>query len=270
MPLQKRARGSNADAILQSTRSVARTSYKPVARIPQTKINYEPKEAGRGAERLATPNPQEIHHRSLQGPSFQQGWVVEPAEGQTTLVEGSVEVEVVYPISSSEQQQQQQQGVKKFPFPKTFKPVHKALLASTPQDWSDGGINQIKCKLCPDTELKGWEEFKRHCGTAEAHPLNIMFCDNCGDFFARSDSLERHRAKPPAECRRFTPERRKEADKKHEETQKVHDEFMESLKRFVVTGEDIGMPFCEIIKEMYPVSSKKRVRRSRVDSEDAE
>ena len=46
-------------------------------------------------------------------------------------------------------------------------------------------------------------------------------------------------------------------------------EFMERLKRFVVTGEDIGTPFCEIIKEMYP-DSKKRTRRSGVDSEDAE
>ena len=179
MPLQKRARGGNADAILQSTRSVARTGHKPVAWVPESKSNNKPKEAGREAERLATPNPQEIHHRSLQGPGFQQGWVVEPAEGQPTLIEGSVEVEVMYPIGSSEQQQEQQ-GVKKFPFPKTFKPVHKALLASTPQDWSDGGIDQIQCKLCPGTELKGWEEFKRHCGTVEAHPFIIMFCDNCG------------------------------------------------------------------------------------------
>jgi hypothetical protein len=187
------------------------------------------------------------------------------------LVEGSVEVEVAHHIGSAEQRQQlEQERIKQLPFPKKFKPVHKALLAYTPQDWSAGGVDQIKCKLCPDTELKGWEEFKRHCCAAEAHPFKILFCDKCGDFFARSDSLERHCGNPPPECRRFTPERCKEADKKREETQKSHDEFMERLKRFMETGENIGTPFCEIIKEMYPESSKKRTRRSRVDSEDTE
>jgi hypothetical protein len=30
--------------------------------------------------------------------------------------------------------------------------------------------------------------------------LRISFCDRCGDFFARSDSLERHHRDLPAEC----------------------------------------------------------------------
>jgi hypothetical protein len=41
--------------------------------------------------------------------------------------------------------------------------------------------------------------FKRHSETAEVHPLKIYFCDDCGDFFARSDSLKRHREHLPAE-----------------------------------------------------------------------
>ena len=56
---------------------------------------------------------------------------------------------------------------------------------------------------------------------------------------------------------------------------------LERLKRFVTTGEDIGRcshrmafqigtPFCKIIKEMFPESSKKRTRRSTVDLKDAE
>ena len=96
MPPQKRTRGGEVYGIPPAT------CHNPVAGIPVTSFNSEPKEAGRGAERLAAPNPQEIHHRSLQEPSFQQGWVVEPAEGQPTLVEGSVEVEVVYRIGSPE------------------------------------------------------------------------------------------------------------------------------------------------------------------------
>jgi hypothetical protein len=67
------------------------------------KISNEPKEVGSGAERLAAPNLQEIHHRPMVGPSFQQGCGRKTAEGQLTLVEGSVEVEVVH-ISGTEQQ----------------------------------------------------------------------------------------------------------------------------------------------------------------------
>jgi hypothetical protein len=148
--------------------------------------------------------------------------------------------------------------------------VHRALLASTPEDWLAGGVDQIKCKLCPDAEVKGWGAFKRHCCAAEAHPFEILFCNKCGDFFARTDSLGRHCGNRPPECLRFTPERLEEASKKREETQRSHEEFMERLKRFVTTGDDIGTPFCQIIKEMYPASSKKRTRRNTVDSEDVE
>jgi hypothetical protein len=271
MPPQKRARGGKAREISKATRTVTRTGHKPVARIPQTWIIDEPKEAGSGAERLATPNPQEIHHRPMLGPSFQQGWGGEPAEEQPTLVEGSVEVEAVH-INSTEQQQQQQQKprAKRFPFPEKFEPVHRALLASTPRDWLAGGVDQIKCKLCPDAEVNGWEGFKRHCCAAEAHPSRILFCNRCGDFFARTDSLGRHCGNRPPECRRFTPERLEEASKKREETQRCHKEFMERLMRFATTGEDIGTPFCSIIKEMYPGSSKKRIMRNAVDLEDTE
>ena len=73
-PLQKRSRGNHTKGILKATRSADRARHKSVARIPITMIKYEPKEPGRGAERLATPNTQGVQHRPLQGPSFQQGW----------------------------------------------------------------------------------------------------------------------------------------------------------------------------------------------------
>ena len=57
-----------------------RTAFRRgLLRIPNTRINIELKEAGRGAERLAAPNAQRIQHRPLQGPSFQQGWVEQNA-----------------------------------------------------------------------------------------------------------------------------------------------------------------------------------------------
>jgi hypothetical protein len=44
--------------ILKAARSALRSHHKPAARIPKSRINREPKEAGRRAERLATPNSQ--------------------------------------------------------------------------------------------------------------------------------------------------------------------------------------------------------------------
>jgi hypothetical protein len=129
---------------------------------------------------------------------------------------------------------------------------HKALLASPHRDWSTrSSASSVRTQNSRGGKSSS---FKRHCGTAGAHPFNVLFCDNCRNFFARSDSLDRHREKPPAEVHAFTPERRKEANEKRGETPKSHDEFMERLKGFVATGEDIGTPFCEIIKEMYHVS----------------
>jgi hypothetical protein len=141
-----------------------------------------------------------------------------------------------------------------FKIPKKFKVEHKALLAATEADWARGAIREIKCRLCPDTELKKWEDFKRHCNTMEAHPLKISFCESCGDFFARVDSLERHRNNPPPECRSVAPER---AGAKRRETQKAHDEFLARLQEFLRTGEGIWMPFSQVIKLKYPKSSKK-------------
>lgn len=64
--------------------------------------------------------------------------------------------------------------------------------------------------------FKTSEDFKRHCNTKEKYPLKIFFCDDCGDFFACPDSLERHRRKPPAECLSVTCEK---ADEKRRDAE---------------------------------------------------
>jgi len=163
------------------------------------------------------------------------------------------------PVPQQQQQQQQQQEEAEneyFQFPRKFKPGYKALLAATQADWARGSIREIKCRRCPDATFRMWEDFKRHCDTTETHPLKIFFCDHCGDFFARCDSRDRHQNQPPAECRRVTLEK---ANEKRRETQTVHDEFIARLMEFLRTGEeDVEIPFSQIIKEMYPKSSKKR------------
>ncbi|KAF8477734.1 hypothetical protein DFH94DRAFT_91151 [Russula ochroleuca] len=263
MPPQKRARGG--DGVLKTARSTTRTRHKPVARIPISRINDKPKEAGRGAERLATPNAQGIYHQPLLGPSFQQGRAEQTLNGEPIWVEGRVGAEVMHHISSTVQQQQQEQEEEmvEFKIPRKFKTMHKALLVATEVDLARGVVQALKCRLCPNTTLKTWEDFKRHCDTAEKHPLDIWYCERCGDFFARKDALVRHGKKPPRECAGVKSE---EAATKRRETKRAHDEYIGRLKECLKTDEDIGVNFSQIIKEMYPDSSKKRMGGSEEQS----
>ena len=270
MPSQKRARDNKANGILKTVRSVSRTRHKAVVRIPEQSINWKPKETGRGAERLATPNQQGLHNRPLLGPNLQQGLAVEAAGGRLNWVEGSVEEEPVH-HDSGEVQQQQQEGEeakhehKHLKIIKKLKPEHKALLADT-QDGTPG--KEMRCRLCPNSRFKSWEGYKRHCTTSEAHPFNITFCDNCGIYFARADLLGVHRKNPPPQCvaARSEPEKVKE---KRIETERAHELFKEGLRNFLRTGEGIWIPFSQIMKGKYPDSVKKRARASGIVPKDA-
>jgi hypothetical protein len=253
MPPRERTGTGKATGIL-AARSAARTRRKPAARIPKTTKNGKPMEVGSGARKLAAPNSQGNHHLPLLGPRFPQGWAEEDADGRLIWVEGSVEEGVM------EQQREQVQEDKLFKIPQDFETVHEALLAATRADWARGAVKEIKCRLCPDARLNTWVRFRRHCETAEGHPLRIYFCDDCGDFFARNDSLKRHRENPPVECLNIPPGK---ADEKRRMTQNAHDEFIAKLEGCLGTGEDIGMPFSHIIKNKYPDSSKKRKRGGR-------
>jgi hypothetical protein len=143
---------------------------------------------------------------------------------------------------------------------KGIKERYRALLRGTSADWESGVtvIRQLKCQLCPGANFSNWEDFKRHCNTMEAHPLKILFCRYCGDFFARTDSLERHQRSRPPECFDITPD---EAEAKRRETKRVHEVFKERLERCLKTNEEIGTPFAQIIREMYPNSSKRGSRQ---------
>jgi hypothetical protein len=245
-PPQKRVRRDRENGILKATWSAPRTRRKPVARIPKQEMNDEHKEAGRGAWRLATPDSQGIHHQSLLGPSLQQGWAEEAADGQLIWVEGSVE-EVARCTDSTVQKQEEAQQ-EYFEIPRNFKPGFKALLLATQTDLACGMVRKIKCRLCPDAEFKKWSDFMRHCKCSEIHPLTIYFCDYCGDHFGRSDTRRRHCNHRPAECLQVAPE---EADKKRRVIQQAHDEYIKGL------SEGDTRSFSQIIKEKFPSSSKR-------------
>ena len=259
MPPQKRARGGKPNGILKAARSAPRTHRKSVARIPKPKINREPKEAGQEAGKLRIPDSQGIHHQSLSGPSLQQGWAAEAADGQLIWVEGSVE-DMVQGTDSIEQQQEEV-GQEGFEIPEDLKTGYQALLVATQVDWARGAVHQIKCRLCPGAKFKKWAEFKRHCDSTETHPLTIYFCERCGDYFARSDACQRHYENRLSRCLQVEHEK---ADAKRTATQRAHDQFIERLESFLTTGEeDVGMSFTKTIKDMFPDSSKKRIRGSR-------
>jgi len=92
-----------------------------------------------------------------------------------------------------------------FYIPKSLDTRQRALLEATSDDWARGSICVVKCRLCPDAGFGNFEVFKRHCNAAEAHPSSISFCMHCGDFFARSDSLDRHYKRRPLECHDVNP-----------------------------------------------------------------
>lgn len=256
VPPQKRARasGTTTKGILKAAQSAARTHHEPVARIPRTNVDNKPKAAGRGAERLATPSAQGIYRQPLSGPSFQQGWVVDAADGKPTWNEGNVDEEAAQHVDNTLGQHQEEMINKLFQIPRKFEPGHRLLLQASDADLARGAVQVIKCRLCPNKRLKNFKDFKRHCKFTETHPLVIHFCGRCGDFFARPDSLARHGQQLPPECTRVKPE---DAAKKRRATEEAHDEFFRKLEHGLKTGEDIGKSFSQIIKDKYPKSSKK-------------
>jgi hypothetical protein len=183
---------------------------------------------------------------------------VEAPNGKPSWVEGSVDEGAVHHIDSTVQQQHEE-ATELFVIPRIFRPVYRLLLQASEADFARGAVQAIKCRLCPDTKLKDFDQFKRHCKSSERHPLEIHFCDRCGDYFARSDALKRHCSRPPGECD-LSPEIVAE---KRRVTEEEYENFIWRLGHGLVTGDGVGKPFTEIMKEKFPDSSKKRSGGSR-------
>jgi hypothetical protein len=166
--------------------------------------------------------------------------------GQMIWVEGSVE-KVAHRTGSTVQHQEEAQQ-ECFAIPRNFRPGFRALLAKTQDDCACGMVRKIRCRLCPDIEFKKWRYFMRHCRYSETHPLEICFCDYCGDYFGRNDARQRHCNHRPPKCLRTAP---KKAYEKRRATQRAHKKYIEKL------GEGGTELFSQIIKEMFPDSSKR-------------
>jgi hypothetical protein len=173
---------------------------------------------------------------------------------QLPSVEGSVEgVNQPNSVVPQEGGGSEAAGGKIFYIPRRLEKRHRALLDAKPADWARGTIRVLKCRLCPDAGFTNWADYKRHCDKMEAHPREIEFCETCGDFFARPDSLVRHRKSRPRRCLRVGSHAAKE---KRRKTIVAFKDFQARLELCLETGEDIGVSFAQLIKEEFPDSSK--------------
>ena len=264
---RKKAKGNAAINGVLGAAGHTRRARKPSTRTP-ARFNDKSEAAGRGAERLAVQNAQELYHQILLGPNAQESmktttWENLPwVEGREQEATRQYERSVVEPqeVSSSTTEVEQEEDAEGalFRIPKRLSERHSGLLNATPEDWARAFVRELKCKLCPEAGFCNWEGFKRHCGQSEAHPSKVWFCEFCGDFFARIDSLKRHRKDRPAECLSVSPD---EALAKRRATEEAHREFQARLTRCLKTGEDIGDPFSQIIIDMFPDSSKRGSRQ---------
>jgi hypothetical protein len=267
----KKAKGKMADrGVSEAAGSTSRARQKSVSRtLIENHSRFDA--AGRGAGMLAAPNAHEVYHEFLPGPSVQQELVVTSPQGELPWIEGSAE-EATQDHSSSVVWQQgvvngandgEREDVEApiFRFPKRLSPRQRGLLVATPDDLACRTIRELRCRLCPDTVLKHWADFKRHCQFSEAHPLRLCFCSECGDYFARKDSLTRHRGNNTPECQGYQGYTKEEVQAKQAATVQVHKEFEELLQRYIETNEDIGDLFSQRIKAMFPNSLKNKSRK---------
>ena len=164
----------------------------------QTSINTISKAVGRGVERLASTTARGVCYQSLLGLSVPQGSVGLLAQEQPSWIEERVQVETRREMGSSApqrvvvQENTEDNGEALREIPGVLTQRERSMLLTTQAERERGGVRIIKCNLCPNAKFGSWETFRRHCKECEKHPVELHYCDRCGDYFARSDSKNRH------------------------------------------------------------------------------
>jgi hypothetical protein len=206
---------------------------------------------GRGVGMLAAPSAHEVYHQLPPGPSVQKlmgtNALGEPSQIEGSAVEGTqhhasdvVQQQVLHTNAMVGEREDEERA--RFRIPR-LRTRHRNLLAATSEDLARGSVQEPKCRLCPDTSIGSWVDFKRHCDFTDAHPLKLSFCEHCGDFFSRQDSCKRHEKNRPPMCYAVSPE---EAQAKRIAMTQAHDAFLEELKTLGTNGEALT-PFWQRI-----------------------
>ena len=152
--------------------------------------------------------------------------------------------------------------------PGTLTERHRSMLLTTQAERERGGVRTIKCKLCPDAQFGSWATFRRHCKECEMHPVELHYCDSCGDYYARSDSKNRHHDSKEDTCR-DTPHGI--AMKKKEQVGQLFKAFEARLMHCLNTGEEIKPTFSEaatrLLNEICDNTSKKAANKEEISFE---
>ncbi|SRR6266403_1595835 len=121
-------------------------------------------------------------------------------------------------------------------------------------DWTRGAVHEIRYQSCPDSGFKSWEGYKQYRKTTETHPVVISFCEYCKGCCAwRLPRLAPQQTPYRVSQRHIGAEE----NMKRRETKRVHKDFIERLECSLTTGEDMGISFAQITKDMYPEFSMK-------------
>ena len=270
--LRLRKKGKTGEAtsvgVLEVSGSTNRTERKPAVEAPAS-VNTTSKAVGYKAGTLMTPSAHGGSGQLLHVPSVQQELTAMATQEGRPSVGGSWQGATRGHSDRMVQEEAEVFGMEDgtlegtknlhvFHIPKRLKEDYRLFLDATSEDFGRGTLHAVKCKLCPGVTFKTWDHFTRHCKTAEPHPLRLFFCDHCGDFFARGDSLERHpNNRGSGECLDLSHQ---EAEAKRNETRAFHREFLNNTIAYLKTNQGTWTPFAQVIKERYPNSSKRLKR----------
>ena len=220
--------------------SSKKTRRSPATRT-QVNINGISKAVGRGAERLVSTTAQGIYHRPLPGLSVPQGSVGALEQEQLPWIVGREQVEtrhdtvpqqIALPSVENAEDEEDLHNI-----PKKLTERERMMLQKTQAEEESGVVGTIKCKLCPDLQFFSWVTYQRHSNTSERHPSSLVFCPECGDHFARKDSIKRHCEKKRREACLATSEC--DAGRKKKIIKRCLEDFKAELRQCLVNGGEI-------------------------------
>jgi hypothetical protein len=250
--------------IMEAGISQTRASRRPAVEIHTDDVNTKSKAVGYRADMLTTQSAHGSGDQHLHVSSVQQEPTAMTTWEKLPLGEGSMQRATSGQSDSMVRRDGAEVELKAtkndlFYFPKRLKEYYKLFLDATSEDFERGTLPMLKCKLCHGANFNTWDHFTRHCKSAESQPLKLLFCDRCGNFFARGDSLGRHSDNWAAECRDVSQH---EAEAKRNETIEIHREFLINTKAYLETSQGTceGRPSHR--------SSRRDIRTLRRDSRD--
>jgi len=259
--MRKRAKQGAVGTIGGAARTIERA---PPATKTQQRQNDKSKEVACGAK-LTGSTSQEVYHPALLGHSVSQESIGIPAasgieESELVGIQGGIGSEELQQIEQHDAEGDRPGGEELFKIPARLTERQHLVLQTTQVDLERQAVEHIRCKLCPNTRLSGWDNFEKHCDTSERHPRALFFCDRCGVYFGRKDSHRRHVKTVTKACRDTTED---QAASRRQVTEQLFKDFSVKLDQCLRTGEDVGQGFAEIVNlsRILPSSSKNKSKR---------